>query len=803
METDAERKIVELGKKRYWSSVRRNKAKGRVSVTPAGRYIVREATEQLVIGLTEWLREAEGKPGPRHTACLLFCKLPVEASAFIITRACLDALALRKSYTSIALQIGNLLEDEYRFTEIKRQDRTAWNGVLRTFHYSSYAHKRKLLRSLVNKRDIAVETWTPTEKIRLGVVGLELLRKYTGIIEIINLNSSGKTKTEVCASEEFLSWLEKSELRNEGAMPFLLPLNSPPLAWVTLHSGGYRSPELAGKALVRTRHAGQLAALEAADLSRVYRAANALQDTGYRINQKVYTVFKELRDRGVEVAGLPRLEPHLAPPKPADIDTNEEARFVWRKEAHRIKQLNIQLKSKRLSVANIQMVAASCEKAELYWPYQCDFRGRFYARGFFLNPMSGDLARGLLEFAESKPINSIEAHDWLCIQGANCFGGDIKLQTYKSRIAWVKERSQRIKSIAADPLSDLWWAECDDPWQFLSFIFDYAAFAAHGYGYESHLCVSMDGRNNGLQHYSMLFRSPELASATGCRPTEDPPDIYSKVAGLVTQTLHSLVGEEKDGALRLLRLLEGAVPRKMCKPPVMTLPYGSTIKTLQDQLIQWYQEEGRHAQIEGMSPHGFQECGLLASIIWQTIQRADVALPALNGMDYLRSIAKTTAADGVHLSWTTPSGFVAAQGYVEQKSQVIKTALGEGTRRSRLNSPTERLDKKKAVSAFPANYIHSLDAACLVETINTCLDEADEPMSFWFIHDSYGTHAASAPLLAECLRSAHVAVYATDPLRTLRDEVLNSLSSEFTLSPEPKTGSWDMDELKESRYFFT
>jgi len=800
---DRESRIIEMGKERYWSSVRKKKESGHVSATPAGRYILREATDKLAIGLTKWLDEAEGKPGPRHTACLLLRKLTVEVSAFIITRACLDELALRKPFTSIALKIGNLLEDEYRFAAIKKQDRTAWDGVSRTFSYSGYTQKRRLLRSLVGKREIDVEAWTPSEKVKLGVVGLDLLRKHTGIIEIINLNSAGKKETVVYASDDFLSWLEQSELHNEGTMPFLLPLDTAPLPWESLRSGGYRDAALGGRSLVQTRSDDQLAMLEKADLSKVYRAANALQNTGYRINRTVYDTFTALRDLGLEVAGLPRQNPYSDPPKPEDSSATEEDWTRWGREKYRIKKLNLVQSSKRLRVANIHMIASQCVDGPLYWPYYCDFRGRFYAKGFFLNPMGGDIARGLLEFAEAKPINSIEALNWLCVHGANCFGGSIKLQTYEARIAWVKEHGKRINATAKDPLSDLWWCDCDDPWQFLSFCCDYGGFSSQGYGYMSHLCVSMDGRNNGLQHYAMLLRSPELASSTGCRPTDDPPDLYSKVGHLVTQTLHHLVGEEKDGALRLLRLLDGAVPRKLCKPPVMTLPYGSTIKTVQDQLIKWYWDEGQHVGIEGMSPHGFQECGLLASIIWRVIQREDIALPALEGMDYLRSLAKSAAKEGVHLSWTAPSGFAVAQGYMEQKSQVIKTSLGDGCRRSRLNKPTEFIDKKKSYTAFPANFIHSLDASCLVETINSCLDSSDEPMSFWFVHDSYGTHAASAPLMEARLRDAHISVYATQPLQNLRASVLTSLSSPVTLLSEPETGSWDMDELKKSRYFFT
>jgi len=802
--TGTEDRIVQLGKERYWSSVRKHKQSGRVSATPAGRYILREATNRLAVGLDDWLNEAERKPGRRHTACLLLRKLSVEVSAFIITRACLDAIALRKPFMSVALHIGNLIEDEYRFAEIKRRDRTAWKGTVKTFNYSGYSHKRKVLRSLAGKRDIQIEAWTTKEKAHLGVVAIDLLRKHTGIIEIHNINSRGKTCTQISPTESFLAWLKQSEKHNEGSMPFLLPLDEPPLPWEGLYSGGYRHPSLSGSPLVKTRSEAHLGLLEDADLSKVYRAVNALQDTGFQINRKVYNVFEELHNRGIEVADLPRSEPYPEPPKPADIDTNKEARSVWRRESFRIKELNISLRAKRLSVSNLRMVATDCLDHPFYYPYFCDFRGRVYAKGFFLNPMAGDISRGLLEFAKAKPIANLEQSNWLCVQGANSFGNGINLLTFHGRVAWVWDNKDRILAVAKDPYSHLWWADASDPWQFLAFAFDFASFVSHGRGYPSRLCVSIDGRNNGLQHYAMLLRDENLAAATGCRPTNKPPDIYSKVAQIVTQLLHKLSDEGKDGAFRLLKLFDGAIPREICKTPVMVLPYGSTIKATQDHLIQWYWKEGQHAKVDGMSPHGFQECGLLASLIWSTIQREDVAASALRGMDYLRSLAKSSAADNVHLHWTAPSGFVACQQYVDQLSQVIKTSLGDGVRKHRLNIPTELIDRKKSVSAFPANYIHSLDAASLVETINLCLDEAsDTSLSFWCVHDSYGTHAADAQSLAKHCRTAHVRVHGTYPLHALRKELLTCLSPYATVPPELEIGTWALNELEKAYYFFT
>ena len=68
--------------------------------------------------------------------------------------------------------------------------------------------------------------------------------------------------------------------------------------------------------------------------------------------------------------------------------------------------------------------------------YQLDFRGRIYAVPNYLNPQGPDFAKGLLTFAEGKPIDENGAC-YLAIHGANCFGYDkVGLQ---DRIDWVQK----------------------------------------------------------------------------------------------------------------------------------------------------------------------------------------------------------------------------------------------------------------------------------------------------------------------------------------------------------------------------
>lgn len=798
-----EQKIVNLGREKYWSVVRSSKEAGKVSNTPSGSFMMREATSELRVALEEWLEAAESKPGRRHTAAKLFRKVPTDVAALIISRACIDAIALRKPFMSIAMHIGNLLEDEYRFLSLKKQERNAWNGAMRTtFHTSSYADKRKILRSAAAHNNIDIEIWTSKEKAHLGSVALELIRKHTGMIEVENVKIGKKTTTEVFPSEGFLQWLEKSEEFNQDSRPFLMPLSEEPLPWVSLHSGGYHHPNLSGKCLVKTRSEDHKLLLEKADMSQVYRAVNALQDTGYEINERVFAVFEYLYQDGRAIAGLPQRELLPEPKPPHDVETNERAKRAWFTMLYRTKNHNIALSAKRLSVSNMIRVAKECQGAPFFYPYQCDFRGRMYAQGFFLNPMAGDLSRGMLQFSKAKAIGSHESARWLQIHGANCFGNGLNLKSIEDRCAWVQENTQRIRAIADDPLADLWWTGADECWQFLAFAIDYSGYIAKGLKYESKLCVAMDGRNNGLQNYALLLRDEDLAAKTGCMPSNDPPDIYTVVADMVTEELTELACSGHPVAARVLTLVDGKVSRDLCKLPVMTLPYGSTIKAVQDYLIEIYFTEWLHKG-DGTSLTAFSDCGLLASIIWKAIQRPEVAKSALDAMGYLRALARSVAHERNQMSWTAPSGFVVKHNYRDQKTLVIKTTLGSTVRKHNMREEIpDTIDKSKSVTAFPANFIHSLDASSLVGTINHCLDRGGD-WSFWCVHDSYGTHAADAPELAASLAAAHIATFTPDLLQKLLDEALDHMTPGAILPTRPSLGGFDIHQIADSRYFFT
>ena len=108
------------------------------------------------------------------------------------------------------------------------------------------------------------------------------------------------------------------------------------------------------------------------------------------------------------------------------------------------------------------------------------------------------------------------------------------------------------------------------------------------------------------------------------------------------------------------------------------------------------------------------------------------------------------------------------------------------------------MNKNKQNTAFPPNYVHSIDATHMMYTAMAC---KDINIAFAAVHDSYWCHSKNVDQMAKILREQFVRLH-SEPL-------LENLRSNFTERyphnnfPEvPVRGKFDLEEVKESKYFF-
>lgn len=541
-------------------------------------------------------------------------------------------------------------------------------------------------------------------------------------------------------------------------------------------------------------------ALKECNLDLEYQCVNALQRTPWRINEFIVETLRQCWDSGQAWEGLPPRD-NISLPKypfskdPQYLNDEEAIRFKeFKNERNKIHTFNNKSMSKRIQVERtIQLAEQYQNTPNLWFVWQLDFRGRKYPVESFLSPQNADYSKALLEFSNSATITNDDEARWLAIHGANVFGVD--KVSLEDREMWAYMNVDNAVAVYNDPLSNRWWQEADKPWQALAWCYEWALYnnaRQFGEPFETRLPCASDGSCNGLQHLSAMLRDEQGGRAVNLLPSETPQDIYTDVAKRTTELLEQ---EEHEYARQLL---EVGVCRKICKRPVMIVPYSGTQHSCRDYILEALEEK-----CKGKNPWGddfWRPATYLAKFVWKAIN--EVIISAHRVMSYIKDIAKLYAQQGKPFEWVTPTGLLVRQSYNNTKKLRIWTHLSGSEVKLNYRQPLEdSIDLRKSVSGASPNLVHSLDASALTLTVDKCLK--DGITDFAMVHDSYGTHSPNMIKLNDRLREAFVEMYRdNDVLQNLYDSAVTSLKEGTEVPDPPHKGCLNIEEVLKSDYFF-
>lgn len=861
-EIELEERMVTLGRDQIRKQIARAREQGNEAGTGYGKTLVAKSIDTISEAIVRFIDKARnGGAGRRHIAVKYLEQVDPDVAAFIALRMVVDSLSGKKLVLqSVAVNIGKRIEDEVRFTKFKDTDARMYARALEKAKKGTTYHRKKATMSGYDRRFNEDEwvSWGEQDCLHIGSVLIDMILQ-TGLVELGEKISTRKDTVKVLVPSEKLSeWIEKECRRSELLHPSHMPMVVKPLDWTDPFNGGYLTVDAHGRnALVKTGNQNYLTELadHADQMPMVYEAVNALQSTRWRINANVHRTLHELWERGLPLGKLPDRDDVSVCPCPScgasvplpKLNTrgstphvcfeDEEVLREWKRQAYELHSGNVSTRSKRLHLAKTLRIADLYADYEaIYFPYQLDFRGRIYAIPTF-NPQGNDVTKGLLHFADGKPIMDGVAAGWLAIHGANVFGYD--KASLEDRIVWVEEREQEIIACADDPLSNRFWTQADKPFQFLAFCFEWAGFCREGYGFVSHLPIALDGSCSGIQHFSAMLLDEEGGRAVNLLPAEKPEDIYQRVCNRVVEKLEAAVEElgstiaqaiaspspsspkeEKGNSYNPQAIAEQAVAkgwtdgllaagwltlqpdRKTTKRQVMTLPYGSTQYSCREYTDEWFRDRinaGWHSPFP--KEVEFKATNYLSGLIWESI--TEVVVGARNAMGWLQDCAKVVAAEELPVYWTTPVGFRVMQCYRNYTSRRVKTKLGDAVVKLSLQAEESTIDKRRMQNAISPNFVHSMDATHLIMSV--CVSRDNGINSFALIHDSFGTHAADTHLFSACIRHAFVDLYSDlDVLEDFRQQIVRQVGEdqEGLIPPVPSKGSLDLELVKESDFAF-
>lgn len=786
-----------MGVARFREETETARENGLESTTSGTLRIMREAFEPLVAAVDAYKESQDGNAGRHHAAHKLIKDMPSDVVSFLSLKVLLDKMSEKRPLPQVTLSIGGQIENEKNYLKFKAESPNHYKKVKRDVlkRSNNERHVKTVLKHSAHKDDIELIRFTVHEKHSIGSLMLSLIIEHTGLVEVYRPpGSPGQIKKKqivVQPTPKTTEWLKSYNSTCELLSPVILPMLVEPKDWTTSYNGGFWSP-FVRTSLVRRTNYNYLEDLNNVDMWEVYQSINHLQKTRWKVNTSIYEIMRKATDNNFSIGGIPTGEEAVLPPIPLDMDTNEEARFVWRKQASVIYTENIRQRSKYLSLKKTLQVAQKFQDEEaIYFVYTLDFRGRVYPEQVYLTPQGDDSTKALLMFAEGKPVDA-ESGAWLALHGANIFGFDkVNLQ---DRVAWVEDNQEKIIQCASDPFDYKWWTEADKPWQFLAFCLEWKNFVEDPENFLSYLPVALDGSCNGLQNFSAMLRDPIGGRATNLVPQDEPADIYSEVAEVVR-------GKLKKSKDPLAKVWDGYVDRKLVKRPTMTMPYGATLTGFTTQLmgeVQTWKDSG--APLPPFEADGFRECSFLAKMIKDSL--GEVVVSAAEAMEWLQGVAKIAAAENLPIIWTTPVGFPVRQEYRQAITSRVRTEIAGTFYRTLLRThDSDKINKRRMTSAISPNFVHSCDAAHLIRTVN--LAESNEIKDLAMVHDSFGTHASDAGQLAVILRHAFVQIHnENDVLQDFYEQIKTQVTNPEDIPLPPKKGNLDLLDVLQSDFFF-
>lgn len=793
-----EQRMVAFGVSRYRAQVERAEDKDRTADTKYATRLMHEFIKPVSDAIALYC--AEKQAGPRVKYKQLLRLVDADKAAYFVLKCLFNHFTKASSLHQLASHIGTMIEDEVHFSKFHENHDKYYETIIRDFKRKgtkNYRHMHRVLTFKANEKNVNWNSWGLDARIGVGVKLIDIVMQETDLIEKKTTKSRGKTTIEIAPSAEALEWVKEFHANAEIMQPDRLPCLVPPDDWKGMQDGGYYTPQLRLLTpMVKTR-SKEHKDMFTEDMGIVQDSLNTIQNVPWQINAEIYDVFKQVWAKGLTF-GLPRSEPYEIPKSP--VEGKDKKNFThkdttlfenWKAEARIIYSLEAERVAKCFQAVRVINLAEEFSKYDKFWyVYQCDFRGRIYATVAGLSPQGPDFAKGLLRFANSKPITKRGAY-WLCVHGANCYGVD--KVSYSERVKWVADNQEKILAVANDAMSHTdFWSNADKPWQFLAFCYEFARFKKEGPTMRTHLPISLDGSCNGLQNFSAMLRDEVGGSATNLVPADKPSDIYARVAAVCTELLEQHNCEYARLWKNLASVFNG-LPRELAKRPVMTLPYGSTRQSCREYIYKYIIE---YAQEYIPPERRFKASVFLCPILWEAIGK--VVISARKAMDWLQESAGRVARKNKTIVWWSPIGFPVMQDRRKVLVRRVNTELA-GRFYMRIGERIGTLDVAKNKLGIAPNFIHSMDACHLMMTCHKAHEYGIT--DFAFIHDDFGTLAPDTDTLHEALREAFVDMYGNnDPLIDFK--MYNEDRTGVALTNPPMRGRLKIDQVIDSEYFF-
>ena len=488
-----------------------------------------------------------------------------------------------------------------------------------------------------------------------------------------------------------------------------------------------------------------------------------------------------------------------------------------------------------------------------YQSFEVDYRGRIYNTEPFLNYQSSDMAKGMLMFAEAKPMTE-DGQFWLAVHTAASYNQSYHIDDIPE---WCEEdyasylRDEGLEDISVDKMTlndRAGWTmnnwdkifekkldmKAEKPYTFLACCHEWEYVQETGM---TKLPVAIDGSNNGWQHLGAISKDSQTGLLVGLEPVVIQKDFYVQTA----KKLIELAADDERLTSILKQMPMKHIRKGISKRGSMTRAYSAGASKIAENMFFDCKAEDYHEKY-GIT---LKDCNKFAALLVKAIEQ--VCPGPLQTMAYLQNLAQYqigkhelvggTRAEFKELKarrfellslkdpsddelielndvsiklnefsfelvygngetvieWSTPSGFKARYENYTTVDFKSRARLNGKDIKHVMKTPTDKPDIRGFMSGISPNYIHSMDAAHMALVI------ADWEGDFGAVHDSFSTHASEVDLLLQRTKEVFINMYDSD---NYFDVIRQQLTDNTDAVEQPELGELDVHDIASSDYFF-
>lgn len=481
---------------------------------------------------------------------------------------------------------------------------------------------------------------------------------------------------------------------------------------------------------------------------------------------------------------------------------------------------SIKARSKRIEMKFVLNKARAIGNETFYQAVECDYRGRVYYTESFLNYQGSDIAKGLFEFSESKPMDE-RGFFWLCVHTACSYNQSYTIEELGS-LEWLSEdytrhlQEEDLDTISVDKMTlldrSLWTInnqealiedaanlrfrmEAEKPVTLLACSLDLKGYIESEGVYESRLPVPVDGSNNGWQHLAAMSKDKQAGELVSIVPQRIQRDFYVKVA----KALIDLMPEWFDARAIPMKYIRKGITKR----GAMTRAYSAGQRKIAENMFNDCKVEGYDIKYNISE----EDCTALSKKLILAINETCVG--PLKTMKFLQKITDFALESGqTCLQWTTPSGFpvlyevwkqknLSIRGVIKGANLVAKQQINHSIKVPVLDRDSNPIACRRSfASGCSPNFVHSMDAAHMAKVIESF------PGTFGAIHDSFSTHACDVDKLLEHTKWQFAMMYNVDNFFNRIEDMILEDREGYEVK-QPDLGDLKIEEVVSSDYFFS